>query len=215
MKKIITTIISLGIMLPAFALAATFSVTPNKTSYNVGENIILNISVNGEGSNIYTANLISNFSTSTLSVVSFTMNDNMLPLKQNGYDLIDNQNGGLIKTGGYAGGTASSNFGTLILRAQNIGQAELNISESSKLLDENNINKISGRQSISFNIIAKPIVKGEYTSNISTSTEATTTTIKIENPDQGFTAKNIITMILIIILLIIVIIYFYRYRKDK
>lgn len=179
MKKIITSIISFGIALPLFVSAATFNVTPNKTSYQVGDNIVLNISVNPENSKIYTSSLVADFSTTTLEMVSFSMNDNMLPLKQAGYDLLDNQKGSLIKTGGYAGGiNSTTNFGTLTLRAKSAGSGEFNVLTSSLLFDENNINKFSNKQNLTFNISSKPISK-EIVKKIATTTEQITTTVAV------------------------------------
>lgn len=208
MKKIITSIIGLSVMFPLMVSAASFVVIPNKTSYKVGENIILNISVNPEGKAIYTAMLDSTFTADTLEIVSFSLNDSMLPLKQVGYDTQDNSNGIFIKTGGYAGGiNSNTNFGTLVLRAKKVGVGNLTVLDNSKLLSSINTDLQSGSQILSFNIekyvpvIVKPKVLSASTSTIATTTETSL-----------FTETNIV---ILIILAVCFILGFLLGRKKK
>lgn len=182
MKKLFI-ITGLMFVLPFVANAASFVITPSSSgTYKSGDIITLRISVDPSGINIYTALLDAKFSPSTLEVVSFTLNDSMLAMKQAG-DNIDNTNGTLVKTGGYMGGINSvTNFGTLVLRAKTTGSATLTINSGSKLLDENNANKQTGSQSVSFNIIADqtPVVvpKKDVQKNTNTNTETIVPTKK-------------------------------------
>lgn len=157
MKKLFT---FLGLMfaLPFVASASSFIITPLSGSYTKGDTVTLHISVDPAGSTIYTAMLNSQFSSDAFEVVSFTLNDSMLAMKQTGYDSINNVAGTLVKTGGYTGGINSvTPFGTLILRARGSGTGTFTINNTSKLLDSNNTNKQVGSQVASFKITDKAI----------------------------------------------------------
>lgn len=157
MKKYL--IIAGLLVLPLFSEAASFIVAPSSGNYEVNDIITLNLSVDPAGDTIYTAMLDASFSPSTFEVVSFTMNDSMLAMKQPGYDSLNNSSGAIIKTGGYAGGmNSSTSFGRLTLRAKEAGTASFTINSTSKLLDSNNANKNSGAKSVSFTIATKPAV---------------------------------------------------------
>ncbi len=157
MKKFSALIIGLSFAFPLAASAATFNVSPSSGTYNIGDTVTLNVSVNPAGSTIYTAMLDARFSPANFEVVSFTLNDALLPLKQAGYDALDNGGGILTKTGGYSGGiTSTASFGTIVLRAKSAGSATFTVADSSKLLDGNNADQQSGSQTSTFSIIAKP-----------------------------------------------------------
>src|SRR3989344_728921 len=157
MKRIVLFVASIVFVFPIAVNAASFVVTPASGSYNVGDIITLSVSANPAGSTIYTAMLDARFSASTLEVVSFTLNDALLPLKQSGYDALDNTNGILTKTGGYTGGiTTSGSFGTVVFRAKAAGTGTVPVAAPSKLLDSNNADQESGPQTSSYTIVAKP-----------------------------------------------------------
>jgi len=157
MKKIVSFVFSLALVLPVAASAASFVVTPSTGSYTVGDTIIVNVSVNPAGSAIYTAMLDARFSPTTLEVASFTLNDSLLPLKQSGYDALNNASGVLTKTGGYTGGiSATGAFGIVVLRAKAAGTGTFTVADSSKLLDSNNTDQQSGEQTNSYTIVTKP-----------------------------------------------------------
>ncbi len=217
MKKIITLLIGLTLTLPLVASAATFVVVNPKVSYNAGDLITLKLAVNPEPNTSYTSMLDANFSTDTLEVVSFFMNGKMLELKQSGYDVVDNVNGSLVKTGGYTGGIKSqTSYGTLVLRAKNEGTGTFTINDNSKILDENNVDRQSGSQTISFNIgkyIPLTNVGNEIVTPISTSTEATTTVQEKELLSKNNLLSMVIFLILIIILLILS--YYVKHKKEN
>lgn len=157
MKKLLI-LTSLLLILPTIASAASFAITPSSGSYTNGKTVTLQISVDPAGSTIYTAMLDAKFSPSSFEVISFTLNDAMLTMKQAGYDSTDNVNGLLIKTGGYVGGINSvTPFGTLVLKAKGTGAGTFTINSSSKLLDSNNVNKQVGSQFASFTISNKTV----------------------------------------------------------
>ena len=157
MKKIISFVFGLALVLPAAASAASFVVSPSNGPYTVGDVITVNVSANPTGSTIYTAMLDARFSPSTLEVITFTLNDALLPLKQSGYDALNNASGILTKTGGYTGGiTTTGAFGVIVLRAKAAGTGTLTVADTSKLLDSNNTDQQSGEQTNSYTIVAKP-----------------------------------------------------------
>lgn len=160
MKKIISFVFGLALVLPVAASAASFVVTPSSGSYTVGDSIVLTVSANPVGSTIYTAMLDARFSPDTFEVSSFTLNDSLLPLKQSGYDALNNTTGILTKTGGFTGGiTSTASFGVIVLRAKAAGTGTFAVADSSKLLDSNNTDQQNGAQTVSFTIAAKPVVQ--------------------------------------------------------
>ena len=175
MKKIVSFVFGLSFLLPVVASAASFVVTPSGGSYTVGDSIVLTVSANPAGSTIYTAMLDARFSPGTLEVSSFTLNDSLLPLKQSGYDALDNANGILTKTGGFTGGiTTTAPFGVVVLRAKAAGTGTFTVADSSKLLDSNNADQQSGTQTASFTIAAKPVVQTAPAQTTQTPSQSTT-----------------------------------------
>src|SRR3989338_8070532 len=157
MKKIASFVFGLALILPVAASAASFVVTPSSGSYTVGDTIMLTVSANPAGSTIYTAMLDARFSSDTFEVSSFTLNDSLLPLKQSGYDALDNASGILTKTGGFTGGiTTTGAFGVIVLRTKAAGTGTFTVADTSKLLDSNNTDQQSGEQTNSYTIVAKP-----------------------------------------------------------
>lgn len=176
MKKLLTLIISIASVLPAMASAASFVVAPSSGSYTAGDTVVLSVSVAPAESTVYTAMLDARFSPDTFEVVSFSMNDNMIPLKQSGYDAVDNVAGVFTKTGGYPGGlSATAPFGSIVLRAKKDGAGTFAIADNSKLLDANNADQQRGDQSISFVITARVPVVAKPTLVAETAVETTDT----------------------------------------
>lgn len=177
MKKLLTILAGITLALPAFASAASFVVTPDASSYSAGDTITLNISVDPEGTSVYAAMLDAHFSTSTLEVSSFTMNDKVLALKQPGYDLVDNTSGTLTKTGGYPGGIATTTpFATLVLHAKQGGTATFTVADASLLFDSKNNDQQHGDKTTTLTIagtIAKTPVAASVTTATTTATSPT------------------------------------------
>jgi hypothetical protein len=202
MKKLFI-LASLMFVIPFVANAASFVISPSSGSYTVGDTITLHISVDPAGSNIYAAMLDAKFSPATFEVVSFTLNDSVLAMKQAG-DSIDNTNGVLVKTGGYTGGINSvTPFGTLVLRAKASGTGTFTANNTSKLLDSNNTNQQGGSQTASFAISnPAPVVqqKTQVQTNTNTSPKTVTPTIKqtttTENkPDIEATSSEVAAVV--------------------
>ena len=159
MKKLTAFVLGLSFFFPLAASAASFVVSPASGSYTTGKTVTLYVSVNPAGATIYTAMLDARFSPETFEVVSFTLNDALLPLKQSGYDALNNTTGVLTKTGGFTGITSTASFGTVVLRAKASGSGTFTIADSSKLLDGSNADQQSGAQTITYNIAAAPVAK--------------------------------------------------------
>ena len=160
MKKLTAFVLSLSFLFPLAANAASFVVSPASGSYTTGNTVTLQVSVNPAGATIYTAMLDARFSPDTFEVVSFTLNEALLPLKQSGYDALNNTTGVLTKTGGFTGIVSTASFGTIVLRAKASGSGTFTIADSSKLLDGSNVDQQSGNQTVAYAVTAPaPVVK--------------------------------------------------------
>jgi hypothetical protein len=141
-KKIAVLILGLLLSTPLFVFASVgFSLKPATGNYKIGDVFSVALFVNPQSNKIYTAKVELLYPANLLSVESFNFDDAWLPLKQPGYDLVDNTNGILIKTAGYPGGLSSdTRLGTVIFRVKSSGSATLNIGSNSIALDSNNAN---------------------------------------------------------------------------
>ena len=183
MKKIISFVFGLALVLPVAASAASFVVSPSSGSYTVGDSIVLTVSANPVGSTIYTAMLDARFSSDTFEVSSFTLNDSLLPLKQSGYDALNNASGVLTKTGGFTGGiTSTASFGVIVLRAKAAGTGTFTVVDTSKLLDSNNTDQQSGTQTASFAIAPKPVAQAVPVQTTQTPSQSTTKQTETKQP---------------------------------
>jgi len=178
MKKLTTIVLGLSFLFPLAANAASFVVSPASGSYAAGNTITLQVSVNPAGATIYTAMLDARFSPETFEVVSFTLNDALLPLKQSGYDALNNTTGVLTKTGGFTGITSTASFGTAVLRAKVSGAGTFTIADTSKLLDGSNADQQSGVQTMTYTIAAAPIEKPAQNTTVKPVPTKTDTSIK-------------------------------------
>ena len=128
---------AIGILfaLPVMA-STTASFTPSNINVTSGKVFTVSVSVNPQGTNNYAEKLEVNFPSSNLEVISFSLNSNWTALSQSGYDLTDNTNGVLVKTGGYSGGFSEvTTFGTITFRAKNSGSGIIKIGSNSLAFD--------------------------------------------------------------------------------
>lgn len=150
MKKILFSILILIpalLLSDALALAATsVSISPSVVNTAPAENFNTAISVNPQGTAIYTVKIEIKFPADILKANSFTFGSGWNQLSQSGYDLIDNANGIIIKTAGYSSGFFSAvNFGTVSFYAKKSGSGVIAEDISNSLaLDANNQNVLSG-----------------------------------------------------------------------
>lgn len=147
------------LLAPLIAQAGTIYTSPSQGEYREGDTVYVSVFVNPKGDNIYTTKIDVRFSPSIVRVNSFRLNSDWMPLKQPGYDLIDNSQGRLIKTGGYPGGVSSKVlFGTIGLQLKTQGTVQITIGGDTLLLDESNENVLNGSSGSSFSIIERPVV---------------------------------------------------------
>ncbi len=145
-KTIITTIFSavaaLFIAMPAMA-ATSVSLSPSTINTVEGNNFNMLVMVNPQGVGNYTTKLVFNFPADLMEVTSFNFGDGWMPLTQSGYNLVDNTNGTLIKTGGYpAGYTSGVTFGTISFHAKKSGNGAIKVLSTSVSYDANNNNAL-------------------------------------------------------------------------
>lgn len=140
---------------------AITDVVLSPTDINVleGESFNIFVSINPQEIKNYTIKMELDFPADLLRVESFEFTDNWLALPEIGYDLIDNNNGKLIKTAGYPGGiSAKDNFGVISFVALKTGEGVVKTGDNSLALDMDNRNVIDKKGEISFNIESRPIV---------------------------------------------------------
>lgn len=130
------------LLAPLCTQAATLGIYPSTGKTNVGKTFSVSVSIDPKSDKIYTAKTVVNFPADLLEVKSFTFSAGWLPLQQPGYDLIDNANGKLIKTGGYTAGLSKrANLGTITFYAKKAGTAEIVGGSGVLLLASDNTNK--------------------------------------------------------------------------
>jgi hypothetical protein len=149
MKKITLTsaAVAIGTMMFAFtALAATTaSITPTSVKVVAGQQFNVVVAVNPNGTSDYAEQLQINYPASLLQVTAFNIGSNWMSLTQPGYDSVDNTNGVLIKTAGYAGGINSlTPFGTITFTAEKSGSGTITIGDGSQAFEKSGQTAITG-----------------------------------------------------------------------
>ncbi|MDD5569066.1 MAG: hypothetical protein PHG23_01470 [Candidatus Pacebacteria bacterium] len=175
-KSIFTNIlIAIGLLFVApAALAATLNFSPTTVNTTAGEDFSLQINLNSQDAPSYTAKVELSYPADLLSINSFTPNGDWMQLKQSGYDLIDNANGVLIKSGGYPSGFSSTvNFGTVSFHAKAAGSATITVGSNSFVYNAAGTNVLSSNPVESVNIAeaASTVVNLETTPAAETGTE--------------------------------------------
>ena len=153
-----------AVVLPLSVLAATdFSFSPISIDVEPGDDFTVTISVEPEQA-VYTVKLELDFPAELLEVKSFAFEQGWIPLSQNEYNLVDNENGILIKTAGYPGGLASAlEFGTISFLAKEAGEGAISISNNSFALDLENQNILNEELAQLVLKITAPILVPEIT----------------------------------------------------
>ncbi|MBI2096525.1 MAG: hypothetical protein HYT43_02745 [Candidatus Taylorbacteria bacterium] len=140
--------------------AAGVSLSPATMEKKIGETFTLTVSINPQGSKIYTAKTIIKYPTDSLEVRSWNFAANWQPLSQPGYDSIDNKSGVVTKTAGYPGGiSGATNFGVITFAAKKSGTATVSVDGETIILDAESKNVSAGPYASSVvSITAKPIL---------------------------------------------------------
>jgi len=140
MKKILLTSFCLFFVASSALAATSVSFSPTIVSVKEKQNFNLTITVKPQET-IYTVKIEVRFPANLLKVNSFSLSSNWMALAQTGYDLIDNENGVLIKTAGYAGGLSTDKtFGTINFSAKAEGTGNIDLSANSLALNAENQN---------------------------------------------------------------------------
>lgn len=129
----------------AFAQAST-DINFSALSVNVMEGEIFNVAISLNPNHVknFTAKVELSFPPDLLEVVEFNKMDGWVALVQSGFDLIDNNAGLLIKTGGYVGGFSShTTLGTVTFKAKESGSGVIRATGNSMILNANNQNVLS------------------------------------------------------------------------
>ena len=139
--------------------AATLNFSPASVSVKEGQTFYLTVGVNPQGVKNITVKMELKFPADLVRVKSFSFasNSSWIALAQQGYDLVDNTNGVLIKTAGYPGGvSAPITFGTVSFVAKKTGNGLMSSGAGTLVLDTGNSNVFSGANQVSVAVVAAP-----------------------------------------------------------
>ncbi|XOB40882.1 MAG: hypothetical protein ACKKMW_02335 [Candidatus Nealsonbacteria bacterium] len=166
MNKTIFTVI-LGVLgtavLAAPVLASTaLSLLPTNINVAQGQNFSLVTAINPQGVNNYTLKLELQYPADLLGVKRFTLANNWMALSEQGYDLIDNENGLLIKTAGYPGGVSEPiTFGIISFSAKKTGSGVIKVGDNSFVLDATSQDVLNGVLAQTSIVITSPTSESE------------------------------------------------------
>ncbi len=147
MKKILSAIALGALLLPTAAFASAITLAPTSVATTEGKSFSVTIGVDPSSGKAYTVRANISFDPSVLTLTDFSFAPKWMPLSQSGYDITDNVNGALVKTGGYPGGaTAGTILGTATFRAKKSGATVINATADSLILDASNKNAVAGSQ---------------------------------------------------------------------
>lgn len=122
---------------------SSLSISPTAIQATKGQTFSISITLNPVGKN-YTAKVGLDYPANLVRLNSFTFASGWMPLAQPGYDLIDNTNGKMLKTGGYPGGiSAPQLFGTASFTTLQTGNGSIKANADSYSLNGENKNTLS------------------------------------------------------------------------
>lgn len=213
MKKIIIIAIFaiLGILPVALtASATTVSFSPASIQAAKGQAVAVSIVVNPAGVSNFTEKLELKFPADLLQVTSFNLGGTWIGLTQPGYDLTDNVNGVLIKTGGYpAGFSTATTFGTVTFRALKAGSGTITVGGNSVAFQVSSQSVLTGTAvpvTITAPVIVAPTPVSAVTASgtKATTSMATTTASTSQSAAAGdLTGKNASVWIVILLVILI------------
>ena len=208
MKKILSAITLGALLLPYAAFASTIMLAPATVATTAGKSFSVTVGVNPTSGKAYTVRANLSFDPTAVTLTDFTFAPKWMALPQEGYDVEDNTNGVMAKTGGYPGGiTAPTTLGTATFRAKKTGTATIVATSDSLILDATNKNTVAGVQGSVAVTISAAVAPTVTTSPAPTDTEtgtetetATTSTTETEDETVPQTAAalspldNILTL---------------------
>ena len=122
--------------------AANFSVSDKYVSVKRGDVIEVVVNMNSYDIDSYTFKSSIAFPADLLSVSDWQWGSNLIPIEKDGYDLIDNTSGKIIKTAGYPTGlSGEKEFGVITFVAKKNGNGVILFNDNESLiLDEQSEN---------------------------------------------------------------------------
>ena len=137
----------LGVVaLPLITHAGNFVVPNQVTSVGVGKNFTIPVAVDPSDEKSYTVRFALDFSADILEVTSFAFASSWVAVPQAGFDLVDNEQGLLIKTAGFPTGFSDlQSFGIVTFRAKKAGQAVIVVGTKSFILNAESQSTLESR----------------------------------------------------------------------
>ena len=125
--------------------ATTASFTPAQVNVATGQQFNMAVMVSPSCMKDYAEKVEVDYPADTLEVASFTIGNGGMALEKPGYDSIDNANGVLVKTAGYASGISSPTmFGTILFTAKKAGSGTITIGSQSVAFQASGQSAIAG-----------------------------------------------------------------------
>ncbi len=136
-------IIFVALFFGNICLASTFYLEEKNISVLENEDFFLDIIIDSENSKSFTLSAGIFYPVSFLEINSFSFSLGWIRAMGDEYDLIDNENGILIKTAGWPSGILEKKvFGTINFKAKKEGEVSIERKKDSFVLDEENNNII-------------------------------------------------------------------------
>ena len=130
---------------PAMAAAATVSFSPSTLTGTAGSATAFSVIVEPAGDTAYTVKLELRYPPALLDFVSFQQTNGWLSLPQEGYDVVDEDEGVIVKTAGFPGGISEPrSFGTFTFVAASAGSDTVVATDATLVLDATNANIAEG-----------------------------------------------------------------------
>lgn len=130
-----------------YAYAASFTLSPGSLELEKGNQYKINLNLSPGEDKVFTVKCDIMFPPELLEVTAFDLASGWMQLPTQGYDLVDNEEGRLIKSGGYPAGISENVlFGTVEFRAKKSAAGKIIIGGESFALDETNENILSPAQ---------------------------------------------------------------------
>lgn len=148
-----------GALYPASVSAATsFSFSPTTVRVHEGQTVTVTLAADPAGTKNYTVKASITFPADLVSVSAWNFGSEWLPLKQPGYDSLDNAAGTMVRTAGFPNGFSDkTTFGTATFTVKKTGTGTITFAGEQLALDENNDNTYGGGNSVTL------VVEGRQT----------------------------------------------------
>jgi len=146
MKTKIALISVVGVFLGVSVFAASMSLSPLNVAVKPGQTFNVLVSLDPQSGKISTAKVELKYPADLVEATGFSfVGPSWIALAQEGYDLMDNTNGSMIKTAGYPkGASVPLAFGTATFRAKKAGVATISVGDKTLLLGADGMNSLSG-----------------------------------------------------------------------